>query len=370
MAADPLTKNTVDDLFDFDFESDDPFGEKTTSKPRGDKPTLSPRVAKRRADADDADGFGLDLGLDQEVKIKKRKPNPKLDEALYGSFRSNTLVHLLTTCRLLSKHGIPKLRALVKDGIPKKLRLKGKGHEFSDAAKLLNYFQLWLDDLYPRAKFADGLHMVEKVGHSKRMQVMRREWINESKHKELYGDEDMYGGQTDGAHTTLPQNTPGAKDGGERPIVVDDDGHEDDLFFPDAGKKPEARTSNEPDDDELDALLAEHTTTTLPKPQQKAMTEDSEGEDDLDALFAEAERPSTITPPREDEAEDDDDPNTLLGKPISHKEDEPATGIEEDVEDDLDALLAEHETRPPAAPTPKETIFDEDEDELDALMAE
>jgi hypothetical protein len=87
MAADPLTKNTVDDLFDFDFESDDPFGEKTTSKPGDDKPTLSPRVAKRRADADDADGFGLDLGLDQEVKIKKRKPNPKLDEALYGSFR-------------------------------------------------------------------------------------------------------------------------------------------------------------------------------------------------------------------------------------------------------------------------------------------
>lgn len=80
-----MTRNTVDDLFNFDIDSDDPFGEKTATKTRDDKPTLSPRAAKRRADADDADGFGLDLGLDQEVKIKKRKPNPKLDEALYDS---------------------------------------------------------------------------------------------------------------------------------------------------------------------------------------------------------------------------------------------------------------------------------------------
>ena len=196
--------------------------------------------------------------------------------------------------------------------------------------------------------------MVEKVGHSKRMQVMRREWINESKHKELYGDDDMYGGQTNGttANETQPLIT-SAKDGGEQPIVIDDDGREDDLFFPDAGKKPETRTSDEPDDDELDALLAEHTIMTVPKPQQKSIVEDSAGEEDLDALFAEAERPNVITRPREDEAEDEDDLNALLGKSVSRKEDEPATGIEEDVEYGLNALLVEHETRPPAAPTPK-----------------
>ena len=42
-------------------------------------------------------------------------------------------------------------------------------------------YQLWLDDLYPRAKFADGLALIEKLGHTKRMQTMRREWINEGK---------------------------------------------------------------------------------------------------------------------------------------------------------------------------------------------
>lgn len=46
---------------------------------------------------------------------------------------------------------------------------------------MLNVYQFWLDDLYPRAKFADGLAIIEKLGHSKKIQVMRRAWINEEK---------------------------------------------------------------------------------------------------------------------------------------------------------------------------------------------
>ena len=55
-------------------------------------------------------------------------------------------------------------------------------------ARLLNVYQLWLDDLYPRAKFADGLAIIEKLGHTKRMQTMRREWINEGKPRESLGE--------------------------------------------------------------------------------------------------------------------------------------------------------------------------------------
>lgn len=333
MAADPLTNSTVDDLFNYDIDSDDPFGEKTnTAKPRDDKPTLSPRATKRRAGADDADVFGLDLGLDQEVKIKKRKPNPKLDEAL-----------------LLSKPGIPKIRALAKSGISKKLRLKGKGHEFSDAGKLLKYFQLWLDDLYPRAKFADGLQMVEKVGHSKRMQVMRREWINESKHKELYGeDDDMYGGQNTGNPTNGgAQATAPTANGEAQPDSLEDDSFLDDLFFPDANKKPEARSHNEPEEDELDALLAEQYTVIQSKPRQLPMTEDSEGEDDLDALLAEAERPNVVSKPGHG--------------PAQHVTDE---------DDDLGAFMAERQIESMSVSTSKQPANDEDDDELDALMAE
>lgn len=63
--------------------------------------------------------------------------------------------------------------------------------QYSDLACLLNVYQFWLDDLYPRAKFADGLAMIEKLGHSKRIQVMRREWINEGRPRERYGNTDV-----------------------------------------------------------------------------------------------------------------------------------------------------------------------------------
>ena len=83
MAADPITKNTVDQLLTYNFsDDDDPFGEQPTTKQRDDKATLSPRAPKRRLNDDDKENFGRGLGLDEEVKIvKKRKPIARLDEA-------------------------------------------------------------------------------------------------------------------------------------------------------------------------------------------------------------------------------------------------------------------------------------------------
>jgi hypothetical protein len=80
MAADPVTKNTIDELLSYDFDDDDPLADNTSKAKRDDKATLSPRGAKRTANDIDKENFG-DLGLDQEVKIKKRKiPIPKLDD--------------------------------------------------------------------------------------------------------------------------------------------------------------------------------------------------------------------------------------------------------------------------------------------------
>ncbi|KAF2863708.1 Swi3-domain-containing protein [Piedraia hortae CBS 480.64] len=99
--------------------------------------------------------------VDAEVQVrKKRKPIPKLDEA-----------------RLLSDPGVARLRQVSR----KSLKFKGKGHEFTDMSRLLDMYQLWLDDLYPRAKFRDGLETIEKLGHSKRLKVMRKEWIDATK---------------------------------------------------------------------------------------------------------------------------------------------------------------------------------------------
>ena len=80
MAADPVTKTTVDSLLNYGVDDDDdPFKDidaslAIRSTTRDDKAILSPRK-RSAADADI-------LGLDEEVQIKKkRKPVAKLDEA-------------------------------------------------------------------------------------------------------------------------------------------------------------------------------------------------------------------------------------------------------------------------------------------------
>lgn len=138
--------------------------------------------------------------------------------------------------------------------------------QFSDVARLLNLYQLWLDDLYPRAKFADALVLAEKEGHSKKMQMMRKQWIDEGKPKLSTADDDE----------------------GEVELAVNDMGDhaiEDGIRSPDAelntmqdammfdrheaqnadGPREVPKTASgagEPDMDELDALLEEDAART------------------------------------------------------------------------------------------------------------
>ncbi|KAI4093655.1 MAG: hypothetical protein LQ348_000109 [Seirophora lacunosa] len=153
----------VDDLFDYDVDMQEVFRNANVAI---DVSTLEPRGLLNSKNADPG------LGIDEEIKVtKKRQPIPKLDDN-----------------RLLSQAGIPKLRRIAKE----RFKFKGKGHEYSDLASLLNVYQFWLDDLYPRAKFADGLAIIEKLGHSKKIQVMRRTWINEEKPQGKVDCEDAF----------------------------------------------------------------------------------------------------------------------------------------------------------------------------------
>jgi len=146
------TNQGIDDLFDYDVGIDDIL-KSIDSSTNGVQTQSVPQPAPI--------GPTASLGLDEEVKVsRKRQPVAKLDEA-----------------RLLSSDGIPKLSRTARS----KLKFKGKGHEFSDASRLLGFYQLWLDDLFPRAKFSDGLNMIEKLGHSKRIQIKRREWISKGR---------------------------------------------------------------------------------------------------------------------------------------------------------------------------------------------
>ena len=369
MAADPITSTTVDDLLNFDSTDDEGlFKDKPSGRrDRDDKPTLSPRGSSKRK-AEDDDDLDAKLGLTSEVQIKKkRKPIAKLDEA-----------------RLLSAPGIPKLRADARYGkLTKKLRLKGKGHEFSDVARLLSYYQLWLDDLYPRAKFADGLQLVEKAGHSRRMQLMRKEWIDEGKPgyirekeaqkksaKEEQKTDEMYAG--DEALMSGSNN---------EPSFIGNAAEDDSLFVPDSrpSKNNEEGDTGLPEDDELDALLAEQETRTSSRPTsapKKVVEEDSEGEDDLEALLAEQESrraPASATAPsapskqtdsifNEDEDEDMDDLDALLTEQATRSR--PSSGS-----NTSSGQPTAVKTQQSASPNEEEDLI-EDDDELDALFAE
>ncbi|CAK1359867.1 unnamed protein product [Cercospora beticola] len=230
---------------------------------------------------------------DQEVQVKKKRtPIPKLDEN-----------------RLLSDAGIPKLRKITKS----RLKFRGKGHEFTDISNLLNTYQLWLDDLYPRAKFRDAVKMVEKVGHSKRMQVTRRAWLDDTKpyRKELTPPPE------------LPVSETTAGGAASRHAVDDEPGADElDALMADAAdtsmaQRQVSRVSGpfeeESDEDELDALLANHETTTKPPLQQKLsrpMPFENEPDDgELDALLAAettgSARPSKTAATAEPQGEND-----------------------------------------------------------------
>lgn len=237
-----------------------------------------------------------------------------------------------TIARLLGPAGIPKLRKRAAG-----LKLKGKGHEvripqpdpfslrlltcclrgfqFSDASRLLSFYQLWLDDLFPKARFLDALAMVEKAGHKKGLISARSEWINEGRKAGNNDDDD----ELDIGAVTIAEDSQ-ISDGGipaertqktpERDDVPDDD----DIY--DVTPRAPARSTNAPrlapsndapDDDDLEALMAEAesmdsrqgpaatTATTTTKQSNASSTHHSLEEDDLDALIAEAEeqdRPS------------------------------------------------------------------------------
>lgn len=132
--------------------------------------------------------------------------------------------------------------------------------QFSDAARLLNFYQLWLDDLFPRAKFADGVAMIEKLGHSKRIQTMRREWIDEDKRK-------IFDNSADASHdspaTREPQNGIStdsnqipAEGFHSRPRQDEQASKDPELFFSDNNADIRPTISlPEPEEDDLDDLL-------------------------------------------------------------------------------------------------------------------
>ncbi|EFY88093.1 Chromosome segregation in meiosis protein 3 [Metarhizium acridum CQMa 102] len=245
LSAGQLPPNCHDDLDKYDL-SDDPFA----------SPSPPPSAKKRKEPPSQG------LGIDEEVSVQKRARAPivKLDEN-----------------RLLGPAGLPKLRQRARE-----LKIKGKGHEFSDAARLLSFYQMWLDDLFPKAKFLDALAMVEKAGHKKRVITARSEMINELKPNDTIEEVDSGLGA---AGSMEPVENGPSK--GTRPQTPSQDDVPDDEDLYGATPRITRTQQNEPDDgDDLDALIAE---SEGQGSMQKFQVVDDHDEDDLNALIMEAE---------------------------------------------------------------------------------
>lgn len=150
--------------------------------------------------------------------------------------------------------------------------------QFTDVSRLLNNYQLWLDDLFPKANFVDGLAIIEKLGHKKRLQVMRKEWIDEGKprpaspdlsdreeesnheRRQETGNEDQNGSRAEPANDTLQAQVSrnDERDAMDEDLYAEPTPPRDEV----GGQRGSLRTDNaghaeEPDLDELDELLAE-----------------------------------------------------------------------------------------------------------------
>ncbi|ORX96197.1 Swi3-domain-containing protein [Basidiobolus meristosporus CBS 931.73] len=93
--------------------------------------------------------------LDKVKTRQRREPLPKLDAN-----------------RLLQPNGL----MLIKEKGPK-LKFKGKGQEFEDLQHLLDFYQLWCHQLFPKMCFPDAIKKIENLCSERRLKVFREELI-------------------------------------------------------------------------------------------------------------------------------------------------------------------------------------------------
>lgn len=369
-----------------------------------------------------------DVNVDEEVKVAKKAnvPRIKLDQERYA--RSSFIVpvhllHLLTLAQTAFTKGHTRApetsKGLEAEGkrsrgisLPSYLHAKSKSahkSQWGDATRLLSFYQDWLDDLFPKGKFLDALAMVEKAGHNQNLQRHRVDWINEGRPKTSVVDE---GADADdnAQPTTSGDAAPTRiapifdKPASGRPKTPDFDdlfGDEDDIYnaTPVAARKtvPAAATGDEPDEDELDALM---TMDAESGPSTSATTKKtSASAGAVHSLFGDG-KPKPAAPPRAEEPDDFDDWDAFMAEaeaePPLRQKATPAAAVsavtttvqqtaksgEDDVDedDDLDALMAEAEAQSePAKPLKVAAasvaktdapVFDEDEEamaEMDGL---
>lgn len=152
--------------------------------------------------------------------------------------------------------------------------------------------------------------MIEKLGHKKRIQIMRREWIHEGKPREKYNETDA---TKEAEGTVQPESDPKHRDAtGDNTNIIETIGRQhmsdpsnEDLFrgVPHGNAKsaidetetlflPNDPTDDQPPEDDLDALLAETADDNegrsfiIPSPPRRQEPHAGDDFDDEEALAA------------------------------------------------------------------------------------
>ena len=191
--------------------------------------------------------------------------------------------------------------------------------KYSDVTRLLTFYQLWLDDLYPRAKFGDGLAMIEKLGHSKRMQVMRKEWINEGKAKDTRLEDGEKARPSASVPERLKQRAPGSSSDhqGQSSEVCGSKEQSPTPAARSGGSKGKQTGFETSADDSLFLSDDEDIAKTATGNGTKDKAKDDLVEDDLDALLAEEDarddptelvrQQASLSAPKQDDFNDEEE---------------------------------------------------------------
>ncbi|KXN86878.1 Chromosome segregation in meiosis protein 3 [Leucoagaricus sp. SymC.cos] len=87
---------------------------------------------------------------------------------------------------LLGPTGFPDLISQIKD-----FKVRGKGRELEDLTRVMRVYNFWTHKLHPKLKFRDTVLRIEKLCHTKRMQVALSVWKDEAHGKPHELDADL-----------------------------------------------------------------------------------------------------------------------------------------------------------------------------------
>ncbi|VBB78805.1 Conserved hypothetical protein [Yarrowia lipolytica] len=107
-----------------------------------------------------------ELGINTEVQVKRTRHVAKLDDT-----------------RMMDDKGLPALKHLCT-----KVNFKGNGHEVGDLGRLLDMYQMWSHDLFPKGQFKSLYPLTSKAGRTATVRGLRLAWIDEEQRKKQAAD--------------------------------------------------------------------------------------------------------------------------------------------------------------------------------------